>query len=133
MLVLKRDSNRALGLYRGMIAIQRFRPGWTGLRLAALALGASVALGGGEARSRTLADCEAIKDTHAYNLCLASFGPRRGQRALTGQPRAEGPGGRVHGRKATATRPVQGLAVQHISGGRVRASVDVGAPRRAPR
>jgi hypothetical protein len=116
-----------------MIAIQRFRPGWTGLRLAALALGACVALGSADLEARTLADCEAIRDWHAYNLCLSSFGPRRGQRAVAGQPRAEGPEGRVYGRKATTARGGQGMAVQRIGGGRVRASFDVSAPRRAPR
>lgn len=28
---------------------------------------------------RKIDDCEAIKDANAYNLCLASFGPMRGQ------------------------------------------------------
>ncbi len=28
---------------------------------------------------RKIDDCEAIKDPNAYNLCLASFGPMRGQ------------------------------------------------------
>jgi hypothetical protein len=116
-----------------MIPIQRFRPGWRGLQLAALALTACLAFGGGRVEARTLADCETIKDWHAYNLCLSSFGPRRGQRAVTGQPRAEGPEGRVYGRRATATRAPQGLAVQRIGGGRVRASFDVGAPRRGAR
>lgn len=32
---------------------------------------------------RTIDDCEAIKDPGAYNLCLASFGPVRGQHGAT--------------------------------------------------
>jgi hypothetical protein len=28
---------------------------------------------------RTIDDCEKLKDAEAYNLCLASFGPTRGQ------------------------------------------------------
>lgn len=32
---------------------------------------------------RTIDDCEAIKDAGAYNLCLASFGPVRGQHGAT--------------------------------------------------
>lgn len=92
---------------------------------------------GGPASSRTLDDCEKIKDWHAYNTCLASFGPRRGQRAVTGQPQAEGPEGRVYGRGGKqATRPgagrgASGLVVQRLSGGRVRATFDVSGPRRA--
>ncbi len=91
----------------------------------------------GPASSRTLDDCEKIKDWHAYNTCLASFGPKRGQRAVTGQPQAEGPEGRVYGRggkqvaRAGAGRSVPGLSVQRVPGGRVRATFDVSAPRRA--
>ena len=87
--------------------------------------------------SRTLDDCEKIKDWHAYNTCLASFGPRRGQRAVTGQPQAEGPEGRVYGRggkqaaRSGAGRGASGLVVQRRAGGRVRATFDVSAPRRA--
>ncbi len=32
---------------------------------------------------RSINDCEAIKDPNAYNLCLASFGPVRGQHGAT--------------------------------------------------
>ena len=32
---------------------------------------------------RKIDDCEAIKDPNAYNLCLASFGPVRGQHSAT--------------------------------------------------
>jgi hypothetical protein len=83
--------------------------------------------------ARTLDDCEKIKDWHAYNTCLASFGPRRGQRNVSNQPRAEGPEGRVYGRSKQAQRRaiVPGLNVQRVGGGRVRASFDVSAPRRA--
>lgn len=45
---------------------------------AALALCASAGAG-----PRTIDDCEAIKDPGAYNLCLASFGPVRGQHGAT--------------------------------------------------
>ncbi|MCX7324696.1 MAG: hypothetical protein NTZ14_09730 [Hyphomicrobiales bacterium] len=84
------------------------------------------------AQARTLEDCEKIKDWHAYNTCLASFGPRRGQRAVNGQPQAEDAERRVYrGRKQTARRSVSGLNVQRVAGGRVRATFDVSAPRRA--
>lgn len=84
------------------------------------------------AQARTLDDCEKIKDWHAYNVCLASFGPRRGQRSVTNQPQAEDAESRVYrGRKQTARQTTKGLSVQRISGGRVRATFDVSAPRRA--
>jgi hypothetical protein len=35
------------------------------------------------AAPRTINDCEAIKEPNAYNLCLASFGPVRGQHGAT--------------------------------------------------
>jgi hypothetical protein len=45
---------------------------------AALGLCAPAAAG-----PRTIDDCESIKDPSAYNLCLASFGPVRGQHGAT--------------------------------------------------
>jgi hypothetical protein len=81
------------------------------------------------AEARTLADCEKITDWHAYNLCLSSFGPARGQRAVAA--RAGNPEGRVYGRKQGARRGISGLVVQRTGSGRVRASFDVGAPRRS--
>lgn len=33
---------------------------------------------------RSIADCETIKEDLAYNNCLASFGPKRGERRATG-------------------------------------------------
>ena len=86
------------------------------------------------AHARTLEDCEKIRDWHAYNLCLSSFGPRRGQRAVTGQPRAEEPEHRVYGRGGRVEQGrralAPGLSVQRVKGGRVRATFDVGAPAR---
>jgi hypothetical protein len=48
---------------------------------------------------RTIDDCESIKEASAYNLCLASFGPVRGQRganypgvASEGEKRSGGAG-----------------------------------------
>lgn len=83
--------------------------------------------------ARTLDDCEKIKDWHAYNTCLASFGPRRGQRSATAQPQAAGPEGRVYGRSRVVQRRaiVPGLNVQRVNGGRMRATFDISAPRRA--
>ena len=81
------------------------------------------------AEARSLADCEKISDWHAYNLCLSSFGPARGQRAAAG--RASNPESRVYGRKQGARRSASGIVVQRAGSGRVRASFDVGAPRRS--
>ena len=90
------------------------------------------------AAARTLQDCEAIKDWHAYNLCLSSFGPRRGQASQTvagrqGEGAAEA---RVYGRKvqraASARRGPRGLAVQRVGSGRVRATFIVGGASRSP-
>ena len=81
------------------------------------------------AQARTLADCEKISDWHAYNLCLSSFGPARGQRAAAG--RASDPESRVYGRRQGVRRGVPGVVVQRAGPGRVRASFDVGAPRRS--
>ena len=36
-----------------------------------------------EAAPRSIDDCEKIKEAEAYNLCLASFGPVRGQHTKT--------------------------------------------------
>lgn len=36
-----------------------------------------------EAAPRSIDDCEKIKEAEAYNLCLASFGPVRGQHNKT--------------------------------------------------
>ncbi|WP_424363463.1 hypothetical protein [Methylocystis parvus] len=78
---------------------------------------------------RSIDDCEAIKEANAYNLCLASFGPMRGQHgasypgvASEGQKgggaknRASASAGARH---ATASGGYGG-AVSHTSGGRVR-------------
>ena len=34
--------------------------------------------GGASAAPGTIADCEKLGEAHAYNFCLASFGPKRG-------------------------------------------------------
>ncbi|MDJ0448987.1 hypothetical protein [Methylocystis sp. JR02] len=47
---------------------------------------------------RKIDDCEAIKDANAYNLCLASFGPMRGQHG------ASYPGVASEGEKGGASR-----------------------------
>jgi hypothetical protein len=44
--------------------------------------------------ARSIADCETIKNDMAYNNCLASFGPKRGERPAGMAAASEG-GGRV--------------------------------------
>ncbi|QGM98028.1 hypothetical protein [Methylocystis parvus] len=80
------------------------------------------------AAPRKIDDCEAIKEPNAYNLCLASFGPMRGQHGASypgvasegekgGEGKSRAPAGA--GRQATAARDFGGTAL-HRSGGRVR-------------
>lgn len=42
-----------------------------------------IVMGPAAAGPRSINDCESIKDANAYNLCLASFGPMRGQHGAT--------------------------------------------------
>lgn len=50
----------------------------------------TLALAQAGAAPRSIADCEKVKGDLAYNQCLASFGPRRGERAPRGpQPSPE--------------------------------------------
>jgi hypothetical protein len=104
-------------------------------RIGLLAMLSLAALGlamPGAAQARSPEDCEKLTNWHAYNTCLASFGPRRGQRVTSGQPQAADPEqrGRRSASGRAAARPTPGLSVQRISGGRVRATLDVTAPRR---
>lgn len=79
------------------------------------------------AAPRTIADCEAIKEADAYNRCLASFGPVRGQRAKT-YPGLASDGGRGKSGGAYRAAPRFGGAnVSHGRGGRVRMEFTPGA------
>jgi hypothetical protein len=71
------------------------------------------------AAPRTIDDCEAIKEASAYNLCLASFGPTRGQHGATypgvasegakGAPdRRDAPRAAAHGPSAQVARSHNG-------------------------
>lgn len=83
------------------------------------------------AAPRTIDDCEAIKDPNAYNLCLASFGPVRGQHganypgvASEGDRRGAAPatarsGGRSEKRQGATHGWTRGAGVAH-RGGRIR-------------
>ncbi len=81
------------------------------------------------AAPRTIDDCESIKDANAYNLCLASFGPTRGQHgasypgvASEGEKRGGGAprwNGRAAPHRAAIPLP-RGARVSHGGNGRVR-------------
>jgi hypothetical protein len=48
------------------------------------------ALAQAQGAARTIEDCEKIASAHEYNLCLASFSPRQGERrARVAAPREE--------------------------------------------
>jgi len=70
---------------------------------------------------KSVSDCERIKNDLAYNQCLASFGPKRGERAA---PTAEdeGPVLRRSGRG--------GRSARRSRGGRQTATFDVVSGRR---
>ncbi len=75
------------------------------------------------AAPRSIDDCETIKEADAYNHCLASFGPMRGQHGAT-YPGVAAEGG--HSGKASnrgASRPASRSGRAELSrgrGGRVR-------------
>ncbi len=76
-------------------------------------------------------NCDAIKDDHAFNLCLASQGPRRGVRAtppaeMSAAPQADGGpqarGTRRGGRtvRSGGARLRGGMVITRTKNGRVR-------------
>ncbi len=86
--------------------------------LAALLLLATPAAG----TPRRIEDCEAIKDASAYNLCLASFGPTRGDHGAN-YPGVASEGasrGRAATRAAHGARSQRRLESVGGRGGRVR-------------
>lgn len=70
---------------------------------------------------RAVSDCERIKNDLAYNQCLASFGPKRGERAARAAE-DEGPAVRRPGRG--------GRSARRSRGGRQTATFDVVSGRR---
>lgn len=70
---------------------------------------------------RSIDDCEAIKEANAYNLCLASFGPMRGQRGATYPGVAsEGVGKKAGAASHGGGSHVHDAGVAHLHGGRMR-------------
>lgn len=118
------------------VAINRLpQPRFTRKRRARLApkfaFAALLFAGPALAAPRAIDDCEAIKDPSAYNLCLASFGPVRGQHgasypgvAAEGERGGGGAAAKVHGSSSAARHASAGLgrgaAVSHGHAGRVR-------------
>ena len=99
------------------------------LLIALLLTGA--ALSPQQASAQSGRNCDAIKDDHAFNLCLASQGPRRGVRAtppadMSAAPRADGGpqarGTRRAGRnvRAGGARLRGGMVITRSKNGRVR-------------
>jgi hypothetical protein len=75
------------------------------------------------AAPRSIDDCEAIKEADAYNRCLASFGPMRGQHGATypGVASEGGHSGKASGRSASRPASRSGRAeLSRGRGGRVR-------------
>jgi len=73
------------------------------------------------AAPRSIADCEKIQDADAYNRCLASFGPTRGQHGATYPGMAsEGGGGKGSGRASRAASRFGGTQLSYGRGGRIR-------------
>lgn len=86
---------------------------------AVLAVLAAAAL----AAPRSIADCEKIQEADAYNRCLASFGPTRGQHGATypGVAAEGGHSGKASGRSASRPPSRSGAARLSASrGGRMR-------------
>jgi hypothetical protein len=73
------------------------------------------------AASQSIADCEKIENADAYNRCLASFGPTRGQHGATypGVASEGGHSGKASGRGVHRS-PSRAARLSAGRGGRVR-------------
>jgi hypothetical protein len=68
--------------------------------------------------ARSAADCERLRDDLAYNQCLASFGPRRGERSAPGMGAADENGEALAGARGAGS-------VRRTRNGRKAAAFDV--------
>jgi hypothetical protein len=93
--------------------LRRFAPRNDALLVAALL---SVLAVPSLAAPRSIADCERIQDADAYNRCLASFGPTRGQHGAS-YPGVASEGG-LGGSGRTASRTQSRLGRAQVSQGR---------------
>jgi hypothetical protein len=74
-----------------------------------------------QAAAQSVAECETIKNDLAYNQCLASFGPKRGERAS----RSAGTDAEEVAGQAASGSQRGGRAVRRGRGGRQVATFDV--------
>src|SRR3954470_15876764 len=88
---------------------------------------------------KSIADCERIKNDMAYNQCLASFGPKMGERAPRVQV-GEDPESSVVERRATPGRQAvrgprgrQSMSFDVVSGGSREVRREQASPRRSYR
>ncbi|MBI1980466.1 MAG: hypothetical protein HYS63_02660 [Methylocystis sp.] len=93
--------------------------------LAAALIAAALLAAPANAAPRSIADCEKIQEADAYNRCLASFGPMRGQRGATypGVASEGGQGDRGDSDHSGAYRPQRrygGAQASYGRGGRMR-------------
>jgi hypothetical protein len=72
------------------------------------------------AAPRSIADCEKIQEADAYNRCLASFGPTRGQHGASYPGVASEGSGKGSGRGAYRSQPRYGAQTSYGRGGRMR-------------
>jgi hypothetical protein len=99
--------------------------GQRGFRLA-LSIAATMLAAPAVAAPRTIDGCEALKEANAYNLCLASFGPMRGQHGATypglASEREKAGGSAVHDKSTAhnASKLGYGANVRHGANGRMR-------------
>lgn len=100
----KHSARRNRRLIAGLLAV------FTALDFTALALAAP----------KSIADCEAIQAPDAYNQCLASFGPTRGQRVKTYPGEASSGIRAGSGDRAVRRAPHLGERLSYGRHGRVR-------------
>jgi hypothetical protein len=83
-----------------------------------------------QGKPRTIEDCERIDEPLAYNACLASFGPKRGEPATSveeAEPAEAEPAKPTPGRQRGATRGRQrAAAVQSRSGYKIPNAIEYG-------
>ena len=107
--------------------------------LAAAVLLAAPLSAAAQSKPGSIADCERIKNDMAYNQCLASFGPKMGERAPRVQV-GEDPESSVVERRATPGRQAvrgprgrQSMSFDVVSGGSREVRREQASPRRSYR
>lgn len=102
-----------------------------GLSLSAVLIAAMTSLAAAPAAAQT--GCDHIKDTFAFNECLAKQAPPRAQR-VRGASGGADPESTVRSRRADpeAGFAARGVAIDRRGRGRVRATIDPWAGARAP-